>query len=78
VPTIGTGLVEARLDGETYPATGGRVRGHPVFGFDVALEPGQTRTVEVDLVEPRVAGRLRVDRQPLVRPLTLTTRGTRC
>ncbi len=78
VPTIGTGLVEARLDGEPYAATGGRVRGHPVFGFDVALDPGQTRTIEVDLVEPRVAGRLRVDRQPLVRPLTVVTEGTRC
>ena len=55
--TRGTLLRSATVDGRPGTASVGAERGHPVFGFEVAIQPGQTRTLTLDLVTPRTAAR---------------------
>jgi hypothetical protein len=40
------------VDGEPSTATIGTDRGRPVWIFDLELEPGQSRTVKIQLIEP--------------------------
>lgn len=42
------------LDGEQASVTGGYERGRPVYIFSVELEPGQTRVITIDWMEPTV------------------------
>jgi protein-tyrosine-phosphatase len=64
--TRGTQLRSASVDGQAGTASVGAERGHPVFGLDVAIRPGQTRTLTLDLVTPgRLRGRPVIVNQPL-------------
>jgi hypothetical protein len=76
--TRGALLEDATLDGEPVSrrvrADGQFLRqsdegGLPMWHLRVELPPGQTRTLELRLVEPVVAGEPRVPEQPLARPL---------
>lgn len=40
------------VDGEPSTATIGNDRGRPVWVFDLELEPGQSRTVKIQIIEP--------------------------
>jgi hypothetical protein len=64
--TRGSLLRSAAVDGHPGTASVGAERGHPVFGFDVAIRPGQTRTLTLDLVTPGpLGGNAAVVEQPL-------------
>ena len=64
--TRGSLLRSATVDGQPGTASVGAERGHPVFGFEVAIQPGQTRTLTLDLVTPRpLRGKAVVVDQPL-------------
>jgi hypothetical protein len=64
--TRGSLLRSATVDGHPGTASVGAERGHPVFGFEVAIQPGQTRTLTLDLVTPRpLRGKAVVVDQPL-------------
>jgi hypothetical protein len=64
--TRGSLLRSATVDGQPGNASVGAERGHPVFGFEVAIQPGQTRTLTLDLVTRRpLRGKAVVVDQPL-------------
>ncbi len=60
--------VVVALDGSPTGVAAETERGHPVFTATIALLPGQTRTLMLQLREPVVPGSPVVLRQPLVRP----------
>jgi hypothetical protein len=62
------------LDGAAAPFVLTSDRGHPALTVLVQLQPGQTRTVVFNLLEPTSAtGAARVPAQPLVEPVQITT-----
>jgi hypothetical protein len=64
--TRGTRLRSASVDGHPESASVGAERGHPVFGVEVALRPGQRRTLTLDLLTPGThPGKAVVVDQPL-------------
>jgi hypothetical protein len=69
--TAGAKLTGATVDGRGTTVTVGVERGHPVFAFDVEIDPGKTRTMVLEYTEPRVKGPLTVPVQPLARPMTV-------
>jgi len=76
--TAGAQLVAVTLDGVPTTASPQRENGHPVYTRAVELPVSRTRTLVVDLREPALAGPVTVLRQPLVRPLRVTTVDRRC
>ena len=63
------------LDGEVADFVYGVDREHPVYVFDVALNPGQTRTLEVNFIEPTVdAQGVAVSSKPAWRVTPMITR----
>jgi hypothetical protein len=68
----GAGLRKATVDGERVDVAVGRQRNHPVLTLDLVLKPGQTRTVTVQLIQPRSDQVPEIERQPLVRPLKVS------
>ena len=69
--TNGAELAGATLDGEELLVTGAHAQGHSVFGFNVTLLAGQTRTIVLKLSEPpnETAPELMTP-QPLVRDMS--------
>jgi protein-tyrosine-phosphatase len=64
--TRGTLLRSATVDGQPGTASVGAERGHPVFGFEMAIRPGQKRTLTLDLLSPGAhRGKAVVVDQPL-------------
>ena len=62
------------IDGVAAPFGATFDRGHPALEVLAQLQPGQTRTVVFDLLEPTSAnGAARVPAQPLVQPVTITS-----
>ena len=67
-------LVGARLDGKRILVVSSREEGHAVYQARVALRPGQSRTLELDLREPAVdasKGGVAGFEQPLVKDATI-------
>ncbi|RCG29373.1 DUF4012 domain-containing protein [Sphaerisporangium album] len=65
---LGAELTGARLDGRPVPAIKEAERSHPVYSTLMELAPGQSRTWELDLVEPGSGASPVVPVQPLARP----------
>jgi hypothetical protein len=64
--TRGTLLRSATVDGQPGTASVGAGAEHPVFGFEMAIRPGQKRTLTLDLLTPaRHPGKAVVVDQPL-------------
>lgn len=66
--TQGATLTNATVDGTPLFLLTAAERGHPVFYVPVVIEPGQTQTIEYDLVEPTVEGEPRAPIQPQSMP----------
>ncbi|MEV6980523.1 DUF4012 domain-containing protein [Sphaerisporangium sp. NPDC051017] len=64
---LGTELTGARLDGRPVTAIKEAERSHPVYSTLLELAPGQSRTWELDLVEPGSGASPVVPVQPLAR-----------
>lgn len=62
--TTGSELVDATLDGQKTFLLTMTERGRPVFYTPLVVEPGETRTLVLDLVEPTAPGEARVPIQP--------------
>ena len=71
-------LDSIRLDGKTQPISANFERGHPLFGLDIELPRGQTRTLTLQLSEPAGTDPPIVLRQPLVRPLHVRVEDQTC
>ena len=52
---VGALLMEATLDGKLEPVGGGTDRGHPVWTFEMSIDPGQKSTLSLGFTEPTVA-----------------------
>ncbi|MEU0516487.1 DUF4012 domain-containing protein [Streptosporangium sp. NPDC006007] len=65
---VGAELGAARLDGDRVPVISEVERSHPVYSTLLELNPGQSRTLELDLTEPASDAPPVVPVQPLVRP----------
>jgi hypothetical protein len=62
--TTGSTLSKATIDGQQVFLLTGQERNHPVFYTPLVVEPGQTKTLVLDLVEPTAAGAARAPVQP--------------
>ncbi|OZF04334.1 DUF4012 domain-containing protein [Rhodococcus sp. 15-2388-1-1a] len=62
--TQGATLTDATINGTPLFLLTAAERGHPVFYVPVVIEPGQTKTIEYNLVEPTVAGEAQAPVQP--------------
>ncbi|MDI9894323.1 DUF4012 domain-containing protein [Rhodococcus sp. IEGM 1381] len=62
--TQGATLTNATSDGTPLFLLTAAERGHPVFYVPVVIEPGQTKTIEYNLVEPTVDGEALAPVQP--------------
>jgi hypothetical protein len=64
--TRGSLLRRATVDDRTATAVVGAERGHPVYGFELSIRPGQTRTLSLELLTPQPShGQAIVVEQPL-------------
>ncbi|KQU39189.1 MULTISPECIES: DUF4012 domain-containing protein [unclassified Rhodococcus (in: high G+C Gram-positive bacteria)] len=70
--TTGSTLTKASIDGQQVFVLTGQERGHPFFYTPFVVEPGQTKTLVLDLVEPTAPGAARVPLQPATLPGTAT------
>jgi hypothetical protein len=70
--TTGSTLTKASIDGQQVFVLTGQERGHPIFYTPFVVEPGQTKTLVLDLVEPTAPGAARVPLQPATIPGTAT------
>ncbi|WP_231893788.1 MULTISPECIES: DUF4012 domain-containing protein [unclassified Rhodococcus (in: high G+C Gram-positive bacteria)] len=66
--TRGATLTDATINGTPLFLLTAAERGHPVFYVPVVIEPGQTKTIEYNLVEPTVAGEAQAPVQPQSAP----------
>lgn len=66
--TAGAALRQATLDGRPVAVSAGTEAGHAVFGLEVTLQPGVSRTVRLTLSEPSLTGAATTKVQPLARP----------
>ncbi|MDV7991543.1 DUF4012 domain-containing protein [Rhodococcus sp. IEGM 1374] len=66
--TQGATLTDAAINGTPLFLLTAAERGHPVFYVPVVIEPGQTTTIEYNLVEPTVAGEAHAPVQPQSAP----------
>jgi Protein of unknown function (DUF4012) len=74
---VGAAFDGATLDGRPVNLESDIERGHSVFSTWVSIDPGQSRTLRIELSEPQWRGTLSVRRQPLVNPERLTVAGIR-
>ncbi|WP_036405820.1 DUF4012 domain-containing protein [Microbispora rosea] len=75
---VGAKAAAVRLDGRPISYYAETERSHPVYSKVLEFAPGQSRTLDVDLVEPYSAAVPAVPVQPLVRPQrTLVTADSR-
>ncbi|TCJ33293.1 DUF4012 domain-containing protein [Parafrankia sp. BMG5.11] len=71
----GSWFVDARLDGRPVSLTSGEERGHPVLSTYLTVDRGQTRTLQVRVLEPVAGPTLAVRGQPLPFPERLVVEG---
>jgi Protein of unknown function (DUF4012) len=76
--TAGAGFTRATLDGAPANLQSETERGHPVFSTYLTLDPGQTRTLTLTLIEPAAAGTMTTLEQPIVEPQQSAVRLTPC
>src|SRR5664280_966620 len=76
--TAGAGFTRATLDGAPANLQSETERGHPVFSTYLTLDPGQTRTLALTLIEPAAAGTMTTLEQPIVEPQQSAVRLTPC
>ncbi len=76
--TKGSRLVEATVDGAPAVGRAGRERGHPVFVVLLQLQPGQPRTLVLQLDEPASRTAPHVPVQSLVREQVTTVHEKSC
>ena len=62
--TTGSALARATIDGRPVVMLTGAERNHPAFYTPLVVEPGQTREVVLELLEPTAPGAARVPMQP--------------
>ncbi|MGW5264140.1 DUF4012 domain-containing protein [Microbispora sp. NPDC004025] len=65
---VGAKATAVRLDGRPISYYAETERSHPVYSKVLEFAPGQSRTLEIDLLEPYSAAAPVVPSQPLVRP----------
>ncbi|MFG6195096.1 DUF4012 domain-containing protein [Nonomuraea sp. JJY05] len=66
--SVGTKLSAAWLDGDRVPVVREDERSHPIYSKMIEFAPRQSRTLELELVEPYSAAPPQIPVQPLVRP----------
>jgi hypothetical protein len=66
IATKGAVLKSALANGQRVPVVRGRELGHPTFEVQVAIPPGKSGNLTINLSEPTSAGPPRVPIQPLV------------
>jgi hypothetical protein len=66
--TQGAVLTDASLDGQPLRVGSGTEEGHPVYYFNLTLDPGAVRTVRLQLSEPLGGPGVIIPAQPLRRP----------
>ncbi|ABW10727.1 conserved hypothetical protein [Parafrankia sp. EAN1pec] len=71
----GSRFAGARLDGRAVSLTSGEERGHPVLSTYLTVDRGQTRTLQVRVLEPVAGPTLAVRGQPLTVPERLVVEG---
>ncbi|MEX5708618.1 DUF4012 domain-containing protein [Parafrankia sp. FMc6] len=71
----GSWFVGARLDGKPVSLTSGEERGRPVLSTYLTVDRGQTRTLQVHILEPIAGPVLTVRTQPLTVPERLMVGG---
>ena len=76
--TKGAGMMGAKLDGAPIPMESQVERGHPVLSTFLEIDPGASRTVVFDLIEPAGKGSALMPVQPLVRPQRSTAHVAGC
>ena len=76
--TTGAFRAATELDGKLAEVAQGQEQGHPVYGVDVELPRGATRTLVFHMKEPAGAGAPIVLRQPLVRPVQVAIHNQSC
>ncbi len=76
--TTGSTLSKATIDGRQVFLLTGQERNHPVFYTPLVVEPGQTKTIVLELVEPSAAGAARVPIQPQTLPSAVTVDVPEC
>jgi hypothetical protein len=76
--TQGALMENITVAGRPGTASIGAERGHPVYGIDLELPRGTSRTIVLHLTEPAGPGAPIVLRQPLVRPLHVKLVNPRC
>ncbi|MGB3773296.1 MAG: DUF4012 domain-containing protein [Rhodococcus sp. (in: high G+C Gram-positive bacteria)] len=62
--TTGSTLEKATIDGKQVFLLSGQERNHPLFYTPLVVEPGQTKTLVLELEEPTAPGEARVPIQP--------------
>lgn len=72
---VGSGFVDATLDGVPVPLGSEVEQGHPVASSFLTLDAGQTRTLELRVREPISGPAVTVRPQPLVSPELVTVTG---
>ncbi|MBY6365279.1 DUF4012 domain-containing protein [Rhodococcoides corynebacterioides] len=70
--TTGSSLGRATIDGRPVVMLTGAERNHPAFYTPLVVEPGQTREVVLELLEPTARGAARVPMQPQTLDGTVT------
>ena len=76
--TTGSTLTKATIDGRQVFLLTGQERNHPVFYTPLVVEPGQTKTIVLELVEPSAPGAARVPIQPQTLPSAVTVDVPEC
>lgn len=76
--TTGAFRVSTQLDGKIAQVAQGTELGHPVYGVDVEMPRGATRTLVFHMQEPAGSGAPVVLRQPLVKPVHVTVQDQSC
>ncbi|MBY6361705.1 DUF4012 domain-containing protein [Rhodococcoides corynebacterioides] len=76
--TTGSTLSKATIDGRQVFLLTGQERNHPVFYTPLVVEPGQTKTIVLELVEPSAPGAARVPIQPQTLPSAVTVDVPEC
>lgn len=76
--TPGARVTGAELDGVSLPLVLDKELGRSVQGFTVDLGAGERRVAVLDLTEPALTGRPRLQEQPLVRPQRSVIKAAQC
>ena len=71
-------MTGATVDGRPVGVATSTENGLLLVQFEITVRAGQSVKVQVTTREPAVSGPVEIFRQPLVRPLEVTTSGSTC